>query len=123
MIQRDIGQIIKNDFYKGKILVLMGARQVGKTTLTHEFGRSFENYLYVNLDNPEMKRVFETEMPLDDRIKLLFAQNGKVRRSGETLIFIDVNDYSFVFFFFVIKIKSRFVIHIVEFQTISIKFL
>lgn len=72
-----------------KPLILRGARQVGKTTLTHEFGRSFENYLYVNLDNPEMKRVFETEMPLDDRIKLLFAQNGKVRRSGETLIFID----------------------------------
>lgn len=72
-----------------KPLIVRGARQVGKTTLIHEFGRSFDNYLYVNLENPEMKRVFEIEMPLDDRIMLLFAQNGKVRQSGDTLLFID----------------------------------
>lgn len=72
-----------------KPLIVRGARQVGKTTLIHEFGQAFENYLYVNLENPEMKRVFEIEMPLDDRIRLLFAQNGKVRRSGDTLLFID----------------------------------
>lgn len=36
-----------------------------------------------------MKRVFEIEMPLDDRIRLLFAQNGKVRLGGDTLLFID----------------------------------
>lgn len=72
-----------------KPLIIRGARQVGKTTLIHEFGRSFDNYLYVNLENLEMKRVFEIEMPLDDRIRLLFAQNGKVRLAGDTLIFID----------------------------------
>ncbi len=33
MIERKIGQLIKNDFNKGKAIVLMGARQVGKTTL------------------------------------------------------------------------------------------
>lgn len=72
-----------------KPLILRGARQVGKTTLVNEFGQTFENYLYVNLESPEIQRVFETEMPLDDRIGLLFARNGMVRRDGDTLLFID----------------------------------
>ena len=33
MIERKIGQLIKNDFNKGKAIVLMGARQVGKTSV------------------------------------------------------------------------------------------
>lgn len=33
MIQRKIKQLIKNDFFEGDIIMLMGARQVGKTTL------------------------------------------------------------------------------------------
>ena len=72
-----------------KPLILRGARQVGKTTLVNEFGQTYENYLYVNLESPETQRVFETEMPLDDRIGLLFARNGMVRRDGDTLLFID----------------------------------
>ena len=32
MIQRIASQLIKNDFNKGKAIVVMGARQVGKTT-------------------------------------------------------------------------------------------
>ena len=72
-----------------KPLIVRGARQVGKTTSIHEFGRSFDNFLYMNLENAETKRMFEIEMSLDDRIRLLFAQSGKVRRDGETLLFID----------------------------------
>jgi len=72
-----------------KPLIVRGARQVGKTTLIHEFGSAFDNYLYANLENPETRRLFEIEMPLNDRIKLLFAQSGKPRRDGDTLLFID----------------------------------
>ena len=68
---------------------MRGARQVGKTTALHEFGRSFENYIYLNLELAESRRIFETEMPLDDSIKIMFAQSGKVRREGDTLLFID----------------------------------
>ena len=72
-----------------KPLILRGARQVGKTTVLHEFGKTFENYIYLNLESAESRRLFETEMPLDDRIKLMFARGGKVRREGDTLLFID----------------------------------
>lgn len=34
-----------------KPLILRGARQVGKTTVVNEFGKDFENYLYINLEH------------------------------------------------------------------------
>ena len=33
-----------------KPLILRGARQVGKTTVVNEFGKQFDNYLYLNLE-------------------------------------------------------------------------
>ena len=62
---------------------------MGKTTAIHEFGKSYSNYLYFNLENKESKRLFEIEMPLEDRLRLMFAQNGKTKQNGDTLLFID----------------------------------
>lgn len=50
MIERKIGQLIKNDFNKGKAIVLMGARQVGKTTLFAHLTDGNEA-LVLNCDN------------------------------------------------------------------------
>lgn len=72
-----------------KPLIVRGARQVGKTTVLHEFGKEFENYIYLNLESAESRRLFETEMPLDDRVMLMFAQSAKKRQEGDTLLFID----------------------------------
>ena len=36
-----------------KPLILRGARQVGKTTVVNEFGKQFDNYLYLNLEKRE----------------------------------------------------------------------
>ena len=72
-----------------KPLIVRGARQVGKTTAIHEFGKTYSNYLYFNLENKESKRLFEIEMPLEDRLRLMFAQNGKKKQNGDTLLFID----------------------------------
>lgn len=57
--------------------------------MLHEFGKTFANYIYLNLELEESRRLFETKMPLDDLIRLMFAQRGKPRREGDTLIFID----------------------------------
>ena len=72
-----------------KPLILRGARQVGKTTIINEFGRSFSNYLYFNLENYEHRKLLETEIPFDDLVNLLFAHSGKIRQKGDTLLFID----------------------------------
>lgn len=72
-----------------KPLILRGARQVGKTTVVNEFGLQFDNYLYFNLEHPESVKLFEMQIPLDDLTAMLFASQGKVRKEGTTLIFID----------------------------------
>lgn len=72
-----------------KPLVLRGARQVGKTTVVHEFGKSFENYLYLNLENPEAARLFKAPLPMNDLITLIYLQCHKVKVEGRVLIFID----------------------------------
>ena len=49
-----------------KPLIIRGARQVGKTWLMKEFGRTcFENVAYVNFDsNARMKNVFDGEIDI-----------------------------------------------------------
>ncbi len=57
MFERDILASLKqwkNDTHR-KPLVLRGARQVGKTTLINEFGKEFDNYLYLNLEKKKLK--------------------------------------------------------------------
>ncbi|MBP5368359.1 MAG: ATP-binding protein [Bacteroidales bacterium] len=78
----------KNSEYR-KPLILRGARQVGKTTIVNNFGKSYDNYLYFNLEKLSHRETLEHEMPLDDKINMMFAAVGKVRKQGQTLIFID----------------------------------
>lgn len=61
MINRDIHQLIKNDFNKGKIIVVLGARQVGKTTLLHQITSEYKNVLTLNCDN------FDDRMDLENK--------------------------------------------------------
>lgn len=72
-----------------KPLVLRGARQVGKTTLVNEFGKEFENYLYVNLEKPEMQHAFESKSNIDELITAIYLLCNKTRNNGKTLLFID----------------------------------
>ncbi|MCB6973806.1 MULTISPECIES: ATP-binding protein [Butyricimonas] len=91
MFKRDILTALKqwmNDSHR-KPLVLRGARQVGKTTLIHQFGEEFDNYLYLNLEKKEAGDIFELPLPLKDLLPLIFAHCGKTRKEGHTLLFID----------------------------------
>lgn len=72
-----------------KPLVLRGARQVGKTTVVHEFGKQFDNYLYLNLEKQEAAALFDLPLPLKDVLPLIFAHCGKLKAEGDILLFID----------------------------------
>lgn len=72
-----------------KPLILRGARQVGKTTVVNEFGKSFDNYLYLNLEEASNAKIFELDLPVDDLLAMLFARTGKEKAKGDTLLFID----------------------------------
>ncbi len=70
-------------------MVVRGARQVGKTTIVHEFGKDFENYLYFNLERNDDRDLLEMDMPLDNLIALFFARKGVRQSPGNTLLFFD----------------------------------
>ena len=72
-----------------KPLILRGARQVGKTTVVNEFGKTYDNYLSFNLENIAKRRLFERDIPLDMLVEGLFNDAGKAPNNGSTLIFID----------------------------------
>ncbi len=71
-----------------KPLVLRGARQVGKTTAIKEFGKSFDNFIYLNLETEADKSTFENDLSVQDITQKMFIEQGRTMQ-GETLIFID----------------------------------
>ena len=74
-----------------KPLIIMGARQVGKTWLMCEFGRScYKKTAYVSFyNNNRMKNVFETDFDIDRIIMSLNIETGISITPGDTLIILD----------------------------------
>lgn len=74
-----------------KPLILNGARQVGKTWLLKEFGRTqFENVAYVNLDdNPRMREQFELGYDIPRIVSAIQFETGEIASEDGTLIILD----------------------------------
>ncbi len=74
-----------------KPLIVKGARQVGKTWLIQEFGRTqYSSYAYFNFDEEdELKSIFETNKNPMRIIELLGLIKGQKIIPGETLIIFD----------------------------------
>lgn len=74
-----------------KPMVLKGARQVGKTWLMKEFGRScYNSYVYFNFDEEdELKSIFEANKNPTRIIELLSMIAGEKILPGDTLIIFD----------------------------------
>ena len=74
-----------------KPLIIRGARQVGKTWLMKEFGKTcFENVAYVNFDsNTRMQQVFEGELDVDRLIRAICAECSVSIDAKNTLLIFD----------------------------------
>lgn len=72
-------------------LIIRGARQVGKTYIVNEFGKSnYENIVYVNFEiNIDIKKEFETRMTPDYLISRMELFFGVKIEKEKTLIFFD----------------------------------
>lgn len=80
----------KDSTYR-KPLILKGVRQVGKTWILKEFGRTcYEQTAYFNFDEqPEYKQFFETTKDPERILQNLMFASGQVIHPGKTLIFFD----------------------------------
>lgn len=59
MIARSIEETIRKQLFGGRAIVVMGARQVGKTTLLRQLLASENNVLWMNGDDPDVRSLFE----------------------------------------------------------------
>lgn len=91
MIQRTISKYILNDFSRRKVIVLMGARQVGKTTLLHSLENAKNHSLHLNCDNYDDAAILEdktsTELQnlLKDYDMVFIDEAQRVKDIGLTL--------------------------------------
>lgn len=72
-----------------KPLVLRGARQVGKTTLVNLFSENFNQYIYLNMDLPDEKRIFEDAKSFNDLVDAIYFIKNARKTEKDTLLFID----------------------------------
>lgn len=80
MINREIQSSIESKLFKGKLLIIYGARQVGKTTLIKKIGEKFDDKtVYLNCDEPDIREILTDAT--STKLKNLIGQH--------TLILID----------------------------------
>lgn len=97
MVKRTIQENIEKFLFKGKVIMLTGARQVGKTTLVKAIGKKFENEtLYLNCDEPDIRELLtdatSTELKrLAGKNKLIIIDEAqRIKNIGITLkLFVD----------------------------------
>ena len=72
-------------------LMLIGARQTGKTYILEEFCKSnFDNYVYINLDKEEnIGKVFEESIDPDTIIEKIEIIKNVIIKPENTIIFLD----------------------------------
>lgn len=72
-------------------MLIRGARQVGKTWLMKEFGRTeFKKYAYINFDrNERMRQLFSGDFDVDRILLGLFIESGIDIEPENTLIILD----------------------------------
>ena len=59
MVNRLINQSITADFFQGKVIAILGPRQVGKTTLLSQLSIPSAETLWLNCDNIDDCEVLE----------------------------------------------------------------
>src|SRR5690606_22809798 len=71
MVNRILRERIQSKLFKGKAILLMGARQIGKTTLLKSVFNAREDILWFNGDETDVQELFATASAT--RLKALFG--------------------------------------------------
>ncbi|MDO8512150.1 MAG: ATP-binding protein [bacterium] len=90
-VTRHIQKAIEGALFQGKIVVIYGARQVGKTTLVREIMSKHEGALYLNCDEPDVRNALidktSTELKsfIGSRKLVVIDEAQRVKNIGLTL--------------------------------------
>jgi uncharacterized protein len=73
-----------------KPLILRGARQVGKTTAINIFGKTYAQFISLNLEKPEEADLFHKGQNIQRLVEaIFFLHNKNIQQKADTLLFID----------------------------------
>jgi len=72
-----------------KPLVLRGARQVGKTTAVAIFSKSYDQFISLNLEKPDVARLFSRDLSARDLFQSILLHLNLPRVEGRVLLFLD----------------------------------
>ena len=74
MIPRDIENSIVQKFFKGKVIIIIGPRQVGKTTLVKEMmKKTKKSFLWLNGDESDVRELISGAN--SERLKAIIGRN------------------------------------------------
>ena len=92
MIKRQLYELIKKRLFKGKAIIIIGARQVGKTTLLNMFMDEYnDDSLYLNCDEFDVREILrdatstKLKAIFGDKKLILIDEAQKVENVGLTI--------------------------------------
>lgn len=92
VIKRAIQDQIEKRFFKGKAIIIYGARRVGKTTLIKEIQKKYStNSVYYNCDEPDIREMFtdvtstELKLLLGSKRIIFLDEAQRVKNIGISL--------------------------------------
>ena len=88
-IQRQLLSDILKHLKKPEMTLIVGARQVGKTTSIELFSKEFDNYIYLNLEIIRDNALFDENLTIDEIFQSILLNKNITLRPGSTLLFID----------------------------------
>lgn len=91
-IKRTIQSRLEDKFFKGKVIILYGPRQVGKTTLVKEIQKkNLSNSIYFNCDEPDIREKLENKTStflkelIGDKKIIIIDEAQRIKNVGITL--------------------------------------
>jgi uncharacterized protein len=88
--RRSIGLLEQWRGKKGrKPLILRGARQVGKTTLVKDFGKCYKQFVLLNLELANDRRLFSNDLDVSALLQRISLRENLAPDWENTLLFID----------------------------------
>lgn len=98
IIKRKIQNLVEKSLFKGKIVIIYGARQVGKTTMVKEILKKYPNdSVYLNCDEPDIRSAFsektstEIKAYLGNKKLVVLDEAQRIKNIGITLKLIADN--------------------------------